>query len=402
MKVALVAPYFFPHIGGVESHVLALARELARKGHEPQVFTSRHADLKEFDSVQGIPVRRVPVSYMLFDTPLTPRLAAALQGEKWDIIHAHSPPPLSSYYAARASARSGVPLVYTHHCDPEIPTILGRAVSWVYYRTLLNYTLRRAARIIVYTESYAATSYALWKHPTALVPTGLDLSRFGPQNDGAAIRRKHGLGRKKVVLFVGRLAAHKGIQTIIEAATLTGPEVRYLLVGPGEFPAGWSRRMRQLGVEGRFVLAGKVAEPELPAYYSACDLLVLPSLSRLEAFGLVLVEAMASSRPVVASDLPGVREVIKDGKTGLLCEPFSAKDLAEKITTITSDPEAATAMGAAGRKLADEKYSWEVIGAKIEKVYEDVISGRTRRPFGPPRLGEQSSPSEAHGAGRKV
>ncbi len=378
MKVALAAPYFFPHIGGVESHVLALARELSRKGHEVQVFTSRHADLKEFDTVEGVLVRRVPVSSMLFDTPLTPRLAGVLQAGGWDIIHAHSPPPMSAFYAARAAVRSGVPLVYTHHCDPEMPSRLGRAVSWVYYRTLLNYTLKHAARIIVYTESYAATSYALWKHPTALVPTGLDLSRFGPQNDGAAIRRRHGLNGKKAVLFVGRLTAHKGIQTIIEAAALTGPDVRYVLVGPGEFPAPWSRRMRQLGVEGKFVLAGKVPEPELPAYYAACDLLVLPSVSRLEAFGLVLVEAMASGKPVVASDLPGVRDVVRNGKTGLLSEPFNAADLAGKIRALAQDDRAAAQMGAAGRKLAGERYSWEVIGTRIEKVYRDVIAGRDR------------------------
>jgi len=374
MKVALVAPYFYPHIGGVESHVLALARELTRKGHEVQVFTSKHADLKEFDTVDGVPVRRVPVSSMVFDTPLTPKLMTMLQADKWDIIHAHSPPPLSSYYAAMAAVKARIPLVYTHHCDPEIPSLLGRAVSWVYYRTLLNYTLRHAARIIVYTESYAATSYALWKHPTALVPTGLDLSRFGPETDAAAVRKKHGLEGKKVVLFVGRLTAHKGIQTIIEAAALTDLSVKYLLVGPGEFPAGWSRRMHQLKVEDRIVLAGKVAEAELPAYYAACDLLVLPSVSRLEAFGLVLVEAMASGKPVVASDLPGVRDVLKAGKTGLLCEPFSARDLAEKITTITSNAEAASGMGAAGRKLAEDRYSWDAIGARIEKVYSDVLA----------------------------
>jgi len=282
---------------------------------------------------------------------------------------------MSSYYAARAARKLRAPLVYTHHCDPEIPSLLGRAVSWVYYRTLLSYTLRAAARIIVYTESYAATSYALWKHPTALVPTGLDLARFGPQNDGAGVRRRHGLEGRKVVLFVGRLTAHKGIQTIIEAAALTGQDVSYVLVGPGEFPPGWSRRMRQLGVEDRFVLAGKVAEPDLPAYYAACDLLVLPSLSRLEAFGLVIVEAMASGKPVVASDLPGVREVMRDGRTGLLCEPFNADDLAAKIGALTSNGRAAAEMGAAGRRLAEERYGWEVIGDKIERVYKDVVEG---------------------------
>jgi glycosyltransferase involved in cell wall biosynthesis len=383
MKVALVAPYFHPHIGGVESHVLALARELVKMGHGVQVFTSRHAELKESDFVEGIQVRRVPMRMMLFDTPMTPKLMSALQGERWDIIHAHSPPPLSAYYAARASKRANIPFVYTHHCDPEIRSLLGRAVTWVYYRTLLTYTLRRASRIIVYTESYAATSVALWKYPTALVPTGLDLSRFGPQSDGLWVRRRHGVETDKVVLFVGRLTAHKGIQTIIEAAALTGPGVKFLLVGPGEFPASWERRIRQLKVEDRIIVAGKVPESDLPAYYSACDLLVLPSVSRLEAFGLVLVEAMASGKPVVASDLPGVRDVIKNEKTGLLCEPFNAKDLAARIAAIISDEKVGAGMGAAGRRLAEEKYSWDVIGKKIVQVYEKVIADRGQR--SPPR-----------------
>jgi glycosyltransferase involved in cell wall biosynthesis len=348
-----------------------------------QVFTSRHAELKESDFVEGIQVRRVPMRMMLFDTPMTPKLMSALQGERWDIIHAHSPPPLSAYYAARASKRANIPFVYTHHCDPEIRSLLGRAVTWVYYRTLLTYTLRRASRIIVYTESYAATSVALWKYPTALVPTGLDLSRFGPQSDGLWVRRRHGVETDKVVLFVGRLTAHKGIQTIIEAAALTGPGVKFLLVGPGEFPASWERRIRQLKVEDRIIVAGKVPESDLPAYYSACDLLVLPSVSRLEAFGLVLVEAMASGKPVVASDLPGVRDVIKNEKTGLLCEPFNAKDLAARIAAIISDEKVGAGMGAAGRRLAEEKYSWDVIGKKIVQVYEKVIADRGQR--SPPR-----------------
>ena len=375
MNVALVAPYFHPHIGGVESHVLALARELVKKGHKIEVFTSCHADLKEHDSVEGISVRRVPVTSMLFQTPFTPKLVPLIEEGKWDVIHCHSPPPLSSFYAARAAGHLGVPLVYTHHCDPQIPTLPGRLVSWVYHRTLLRYTLRRAARIIVYTESYAATSFALWKYPTALVPTGLDLSRFGPGTDGQRVRRKHDLEDKKVILFVGRLTAHKGVPTLIEAAALTGDGTKYLLVGPGDFPSGWKRRMRQLGISDRFVIAGKVPEDELPSYYAACDLFVLPSVSRLEAFGLVLVEAMASGKPTVASDLPGVRDVIRPGKTGLLAEPYSSRDLAAKITSILSDEKAASEMGAAGRKLAEERYSWEAIGARIEKVYRDVVAG---------------------------
>jgi len=381
MKVALAAPYFYPHIGGVESHVMALARELLKKGHTVGVFTSRHEPaLDSRESIDGIDVHRIPMMAMLFQTPMTPRLVREINKEDWDVIHSHSPPPLTAYYAAKASRRTGTPLVHTHHCDPELPSTFGRMVTWVYQRTLLASTLRRATRIIVYTESYAATSLAIWKYPTVCVPTGLDIDRFGPQADGNAIRERHRLEDRKVVLFVGRLTEHKGIQTLIEAAPMLPEDTAFLLVGPGEVPWTWTRLMRRLGVEDRFLRVGKVPEYELPAYYSACDILVLPSVSRLEAFGLVLLEAMASGKPVVASDIPGVRDVLKDGVTGFLAEPFSPKDLAEKLNAILSSDELAAEMGRRARIHAREHYAWSVIADIIERVYKDVISERARRP----------------------
>jgi glycosyltransferase involved in cell wall biosynthesis len=160
-------------------------------------------------------------------------------------------------------------------------------------------------------------------------------------------------------------------------------DTAFLLVGPGEIPRAWTRLMRQLGVEDRFLKVGKVPQNELPAYYSACDLLVLPSVSRLEAFGLVLVEAMASGKPVVASDIPGVRDVVKDGVTGFLAEPFSAKSLAEKLNAIISNDELAAEMGRRARLHARENYCWKVIGDIIERVYMDVISEKGRTPQRP-------------------
>jgi glycosyltransferase involved in cell wall biosynthesis len=381
MKVALAAPYFHPHIGGVESHVMALAKELLKKGHRVAVFTSMHDPaLETREEVEGIDVRRIPMRALLFQTPMTPRLVGEIHKEDWDVIHSHSPPPLTAYFAAKASKRSGTPLVHTHHCDPQLPSMLGRMVTSVYNRTLLASTLRRASRIIVYTESYAATSLAIWKYPTVCVPTGLDIDRFGPQADGAAIRERHRLEDRKVVLFVGRLTEHKGIQTLIEAAPMLPRDTAFLLVGPGEIPRAWTRLMRQLGVEDRFLKVGKVPEHELPAYYSACDILVLPSVSRLEAFGLVLVEAMASGKPVVASDIPGVRDVVMDGQTGFLAEPFMARDLADKLNAIISDDELAAQMGRKARIHAREHYSWNVIGDIIERVYMDVISEKGHKP----------------------
>ncbi|MEM4728683.1 MAG: glycosyltransferase family 4 protein [Thermoplasmata archaeon] len=376
VRIALASPYFHPHIGGVESHVRSLAARLLRRGHEVCVFTSMYESLPADEMVDGIPVRRVRMRALLFQTPMTPALVPELLKERWDIIHSHSPPPLTSYYAAKASKRSRIPLILTYHCDPELPSPLGRLVSSVYQRTLLRYTLKRAARILVYTESYAATSVALWKYPTVCIPTGLEVEAFGPHVDGSWVRRKHGAEGKRMILFVGRMMEHKGIPTLLQALPLLPPDTLVLLVGPGEPPAAWRARAERLGVGKRVLFAGRVADSELPAYYAACDVLVLPSVSRLEAFGLVLVEAMASGRPVVASDLPGVREVFTPGETGFLFEPFNSRDLAEKLGRILSDDELRRRMGERARELARERYSWDVIGERIEGVYRDVLDAR--------------------------
>lgn len=391
MRIALVSPYFHPHIGGVESHVRSLAAELIRRGHEVRVFASRHDELPVKELVGGVPVTRVPLRAFVFQTPMTPRLTPELLGERWDIIHSHSPPPLTSYYAAKASRRSGTPLVHTHHCDPELPSLIGRAVIWVYHRTLMSYTLRRASRIIVYTESYAATSSTLWRYPTVCIPTGLELSAFGPHVDGSTVRRRLGLEGRRVVLFVGRPAAHKGVQTLVEAISLLGPEVALVLVGPDELPGAWRARIEGLGVADRVRVAGRVGPDELPSYYAACDIFALPSVSRLEAFGLVLVEALASGRPVVASDLPGVREVFTPGETGLLTEPFNARDLAEKMGRLFSDETLRRKMGERARRLAQERYSWAVIGGRIEALYREVLDERGSSPAGAVRLPRPSA-----------
>ena len=113
---------------------------------------------------------------------------------------------------------------------------------------------------------------------------------------------------------------------------------------------------------------------ELPAYYRAADVLVLPSISRLEAFGLVGLEAMASERPVVLSDIPGVREVIEDGKEGLLAPPASPEGLAARINELLDDPGRRHEMGLRGRERVLRLFTWDVVGAQFRAIYERLVA----------------------------
>ena len=136
-----------------------------------------------------------------------------------------------------------------------------------------------------------------------------------------------------------------------------------------------------MGVADRIRFLGRVSEENLPRVYAACDVFVLPSVSRLEAFGIVALEAMATGKPVVVADIPGVREVIEDGREGLLADPVNAQDLAEKIQRVLSDPEARRTMGRRGREKVLDSFSIERVTDQIEALYRSVAG---RRPTAQP------------------
>src|SRR2546425_367140 len=282
MKIAQVTPWFFPHLGGVESHVRSLSRELATRGHQVTVVTSRHdPSLPAEESLDGFRVVRVKPRLILIRTPVTPKMRANLRNLPVDVVHAHSPPPLASHYAGTVAGERGIPYVVTYHCDVELPSAFG-----------------------IFAES------------------------------------------------------------------------GFLVVGEGSLLEAMKRFANSMGVADRVRFLGRVSEENLPKVYAACDVFVLPSVSRLEAFGIVALEAMATAKPVIVADIPGVREVIEDGREGLLAEPMNARDLAEKIRRLLADPEARRVMGQRGREKVLESFGIELVTDRIENVYRAVLDGR--------------------------
>ncbi len=373
MRIAQVAPYFHPHIGGVESHVLNLSKGLVKNGHEVTVYTSLVKGAKVNEIYEGISIRRVKPFKTLYTTPITPKLKKNIIQESHEVIHAHFPPPLASYYAFKASKKTKTPFVLTYHCDLELQGFPGKVIKAIYRITLGNSTLNHSDRIIVTTRTYAATSRDLWKFEPCVIPNAIDPTIFNPDIEKGQIMGNHRLDESKIILYVGRLRYHKGLEYLIESAQYTEMNVKYLIVGGGEFKSKLKNLVHKRKLENRVIFAGEVPNSELPKYYAACDIFVLPSISRLEAFGIVGLEAMASGKPVIISDIPGVREVINDGVEGLLVEPMNAKDLAEKITVLLSDADLRKKMGENGRRKVNEDFTWDKVVRQVEEVYSGVM-----------------------------
>ncbi len=376
MKIAQLSPYFYPHLGGVESHVLELSKHLIDLGHEVFVVTTKLEDTKTEETVEGVPVKRVEPITIFLSTPIVPGVRDVLSKEDYDVLHSHSPPPLMSFFGVRNAKKKDVPFILTYHCDLEIPHPVGPLIVNLYQRTFGTYTVSKADKIITTTTSYGATSKAVWHREADIIPNAVDEKRFHPSNDGSQIRKKLGLEDEKLITYVGRIVYHKGLEYFVRAAKYLKEEnVKFLLVGTGDFRSELEDIIKNEKLEDKVMFAGRVPNEELPNYYAATDIFVLPSVSRLEAFGIVALEAMASCVPVIVSDIPGVRDVIVEGKHGLLTEPMNSEDLAGKIRTLIENPDMAERMGKNGRDRVEEKFTWSKVAKELEEVYGSIVNG---------------------------
>lgn len=374
MKILQISPYFYPHLGGVESHVLELSKKLQDRGHDVLVITTKLDGTKERDVYEGVDIRRVKPLTIQLSTPIIPGIRKVIEEEKGDIIHSHSPPPLTSFFGVRSANKLDIPYVLTYHCDLEIPYFFGSILVQLYERTFGTYTVSQSDKIITTTSTYGATSRVVWDTDAVVIPNAVDKERFHPDNDPGNVREKLGIGEdEQMVLYIGRIVFHKGLEYLVESAKHLPDEVKYVIGGTGDFIPELKSQIQRQGTEDRVIFPGRIPNSELPKYYAAADLFVLPSVSRLEAFGIVALEAMASGVPVVVSDIPGVREVITEGEEGLLAEPMNAQNLAGKIRTILHHPEMAERMGKKGRWRIEESLTWDKVTDQIEKVYKELV-----------------------------
>lgn len=372
MRIAQVTATFPPYRAGTGLVAYYTARELSKRGHEVVVFTGPGADAA--DRELEFQVRRLPAAVMVGNAPLTLGLYSGLRG--FDLIHLHYPYIFGAEVTWAAARRFHAPLVVTYHNRLDGRTA-GKGRLFKVYNMAVEHRLLNAAdcRIAVnrdHAEVVLPTVRAWYE-----VPNGVDTTLFRPRHKAAARLALGHPGEHPLLLFVGALdSAHrfKNVDGLIRALPRLSADTVLWIVGDGNLRPELQRLVTATGVQSRVRFWGNKTHEDLPAFYNAADIAVLPSI-HTESFGLVLVESMASGTPVVATALPGVRTVVQDGVDGLLVRPGSLEDLAQALKRLLSDPALRTNMGAAGHAKVARMYGWDRAADQLLSVY-DLVLGR--------------------------
>jgi rhamnosyl/mannosyltransferase len=241
------------------------------------------------------------------------------------------------------------------------------------FEPFFHRAVRRASAVIASSRRYAETSAFLRRYEDRcrIIPYGIDVERFSKPAEllVADLRRRYG---PRIVLAVGRLIYYKGFDFLIRA--MRSVDGALVIVGNGPLRASLESVARSCGVEDRVTFVAGASDRELVSYYHAADVFVLPSTARSEAFGIVQIEAMASGRAVVNTNLDsGVPSVSLDGVTGITVPPANADALASAITTLLDDPGRRAIYGDTGRRRAREEFNVDVMARRTLDVYREAM-----------------------------
>ena len=381
MRVAYVSAHGCPlaapgagSAGGMSVFLRSMAQALAQAGVQVDVYAASHGPCPA-SSGPG-PLRLTHVSTEGAPDFADDLLAAVKEaGTDYTLVHSHY--WTSAEPGLRLAEEIGVPHVFTGHTIAAIKERAGGAPEPDDRKSAEDSAVRRSHAVVTFTEEESASLselFGLAPERAYAVPMGVDLGLFRPHARLEA-RAMLGIGRdERVLLSVGRIEPFKGTDVLVRAVALMQERVRMLVVGGREDEPGvaWLRNEAHAnGVSNLLDWRAAVAQSDLPAYYAAADICVVPSLH--EMFGLVALEAMACGTPVVASDAGGLRELVRHSETGLLCKPGDAVALAEALDALLGDASLAERMGVKGAFLA-ERFTWDASAARLAAVYEQVAS----------------------------
>jgi len=377
MKIALVSPYDFAFPGGVTNHISSLEHYLTLMGHEVKVIAPASKAIASFGD-RFMPIgkpRPIPASGSIARVTISPwlssRIKAVLEAEKFDIVHLHEPlMPMLCTTVLRLSNTATIGTFHAFNARPGY-SFLGYNFGRPFSTILLKRWFRKLDGKIAVSRPAMEFVRRYFPGYYNIIPNGIDLEHFSP--DASPIDEF--CDGKVNFLFVGRLERRKGLNYLIRAYQQIKAEIpnsRLIIVGPGtRLRKKYEKQVKKSGVKD-VVFTGYVSYDELPRYYKTADIFCAPATD-CESFGIVLLEAMAMGKPVVASDIEGYAMVVAHGVDGLLVPPRDSKMLAQALISLATNEPLRQQMGAKGRIKAQE-YAWKHIAQRVLDYYVRVLS----------------------------
>ena len=377
MRVALVGDEYYPDIGGAPQYALELSLQLVKLGIETVVITHKHPGQAEEEEIDGVKIKRVKGwvlnhPHRTFSPLLFCRCYKYILDEKFDVVHGLDVYSTMALMVIPFARIFRIPCVLTCH------TARGSAFQ-IFLQRVLGWMFRVGNRLIAVSRASAQFSHLLGfsEKRVTVVPNGVDLSCFGRKIDASLMREELGIGDEPLVVTALRLIEGKSPDLLVSAFARVlevVPDAKLVIAGSGQEEDNLSRQIQDLNITGSVFMVGRLEKEKVAQLMAAADVFVLPS--KIESFGLTLLEASAAGLPVVCSNAGGITEVFRDGFNALLCPPGDDNAMAKAIIRLLQDKELAKSISANAVETAGN-FTWERTAEQTLQVYKEVLQEKT-------------------------
>ena len=397
LKVGMVTGIYPPLIGGPAQQVSVMSKKLCEEGFHVSVITPQVRNTPEYEKKDGVEIYRVIASTPVRSLKLLSKVASIttslldlIKHKKINLLHAHTI-PVGGIPSFVSKALTNMPFILKYPADwiwetlsksieinPRIP------VEELWFSSIKANLLAKMQRIL-FQNCNAAIATTLFqkkvlekmKIPSKMIhviPNAVDPAEFHPTINCGTLKRTLQLENNKIVLTARRLEIYKGVKYLIMAAPeilKNNPDTKFLIIGEGSEEVHLKKIARRLKVDDKILFLGRISHKILPKYIALADVVVLPSL--YEPFGILAIEALAMEKPVVASNVGGISEIVNHMKNGILVRPMDQESLAKGVITFLTDRELADKFGKHGRGMVLRNFSWQQVISKTKRLYADIV-----------------------------
>jgi len=377
--------------GGVERRIIETTKRLQTQA-EITVYSGTKAGFKQPTTVSGVhfyPINSTDRLYPLDNWSFNRNLTKKIVDMSADVYEAHA---VSGYRIPETLKKHQLkkPFIHTIHGVLADEYEQAKKSGYQTFRSrIANLFMRHLAKLEAETAKKATTIVTISKYSVEkiqqhysvdpekvqIVPNGVDTEVFKPSVDQDGLKQKFNFGKGPCVLFVGNLIPRKGLFFLVESAkkiVKQQPDIKFLIAGEGPLKNPLARSIQEENLTDNFKFLGRVDEKLLPLLYNSSDVFVLPSIQ--EGQGIVLLEAQASGKPVIAFDIGGVKEVVRNGETGLLVKLGDSDALTAALMELVDNKSLREIMGASGRKFVVDNFTWDICAQKMLEVYRGVLA----------------------------